>query len=238
MIASNVDYGPVGRLTTLDSSNGTIREVRNDIYSNCLIAFASDELLASVTQIQDKKPYQSNSQKLTLWKWPELTEVWSMEFDCAESSLSPDGQMIAYTYYTNGNDPKINLLDLKTKEILPNVFTRDTVDESSFLLSFSPDSKKVAVAYGEGGQIIIWDVESKQPLYEDLEGGLDTQWGLDSKTLATGGSNFRLLLYDLTSSEPAVRLRGYPARASNLYISRDGKRVFSAGRGISYWNLK
>ena len=161
--------------------------------------------------------------------------------------FSPDGKTLAAS-----DDSIITLWDGKTGSLRSKT---EEIDDMYFEMAFSPDSKWVAAASGDGNGR-IWSTETGELVHtlsvED-ERMLSLAFSADSKLIATGSEILRVwdvatgeLLHTLSvpgdqpSSITAVyERREYPAEIGSVDFSPDGKYLLSGCGNTStvcIWN--
>ena len=114
-------------------------------------------------------------------------------------AFSPDGKMLA----SRGWDNKIILWNLDDARSLGNVFHPEA---KGVHFTFSPDN--TMIAFSKDAKVSVWDVRSKQALYnyvleeQDKQSQvLDLAFSSDSKHLAVSHKTVPLILVDLTTHQ-------------------------------------
>lgn len=170
-----------------------------------------------------------------LWHIDEKKSVSNFGFSSYEIAFSPDGQWIA-----NGRHD-VKLWDARTPTAVTAGATlshEGTVKK----LVFSPDGKLLATTKLIGGDVTIWDIESRQvikTLKQDTRstGTLKFSPDVENLFLAVADDNGSIELYAL----PDWHLHATIATASvnDLAFTPDGKILVSSGIGdIEFWSLE
>ncbi len=139
-------------------------------------------------------------------------------------AFSPDGEMLV-SESLSGNDYSIVVWEvLKQKELwqLP-------VDDTPHYATFSPDSKKLAVA-DWGGYVTIWDISSQLELttINHNDWIYEVEFSPDGKLLAFGGRDGKMLVVDAVSGTNIFSSSQYGA-VKSVSWSPDGKLLAFAG---------
>jgi WD40 repeat protein len=154
-------------------------------------------------------------------------------------TYSPDGTILA-----TANEDGLLLWDAATRAQLrpPLEGLGDTA-----LLTFSPDSKWLAVHGGAAGRrlIRIWNISAPRadvpPPTEFPQGdNISMAFSPDGKTFAIGDFEGAITFYELGSmSRAGEPLRGHDGPVTFLAYDRDGKTLISAGRDatLRLWDV-
>ena len=206
---SSVAFSPDGKILASGSRDGTIilwdvvtrqpigqplvGETRTDVANTTItsIAFSSDgNILASSSLmgtiiLWDVATHQPIGKPLT----ERTTYILGMVF-------SPDGKTIA-----SEDSNRIILWNIVTRQPI-RMLSLEPYEINSIV--FSPDGKIIASGSGNG-TIILWDVDTGQPLELSLIGqtsgiGIIT-FGPDGKILASGSEDGTIALWDITKKQ-------------------------------------
>jgi WD40 repeat protein len=156
-------------------------------------------------------------------------------------AFSPDGKSLV----TAGID--LWLWDLKTEK--PRRLCEDCV--LSQALAFDPKGKLLFASAQPGGTVTrprasftVWDTETGKPALQHEEGKATGAFARlafspDGKTLATGGDDCAVQLWDVATGKNTATFEGFPGRIMCLAFSPDGKilacghKTMESGKGAN-----
>ncbi len=171
-------------------------------------------------------------------------------------AFSPDGQ----TFASSGRDETVILWDVSAEFTLseaeglntgvtsgrpPSLRSRLTGHKGNVTsVGFSPDGQTLASG-GDFGAIILWDVETGQPLGSPLSGHASDSnvWRVafspDGRMLASGADDSTIILWDVESSRPLGRpLTSDTGIIRSIAFSPDGQTLASTSDGdIMLWDV-
>jgi WD40 repeat protein/serine/threonine protein kinase len=166
-------------------------------------------------------------------------------------TYSPDGKSLVVA---SGQRPKssrawVRLLDAQTADETSKEFLFD--DNTAYVASISPDGTKLLTVIGlanydvprdQSNQVIVWDLASLDVLYR-LHGHtapvLHAAFSPDGKTIATGGFDAMVRLYDAGDGRMLHTLPGHRLCVNYLAFSVDSGRLASASddRTAKIWEV-
>jgi WD40 repeat protein/energy-coupling factor transporter ATP-binding protein EcfA2 len=186
---------------------------------------------------------------LQLWDVSDIEWRWSpsdYELDQApatirkegftNSALSPDGRLMALSgspsevgWWATNSDPSLR----------PGLATIG--DVFTLAIAFSPDGKLLAVGGGgseaDNGVVSLWDTRTRKEIKADIKGhkgvGITVEavaFSPDNKTLATGGTDKTIELWDVSSTPARLLtppLEGHKIGVTAIAYSPDGKTIAS-----------
>ncbi len=139
-------------------------------------------------------------------------------------AFSPDGKSLVMAGFD------LWLWDLKTEK--PRRLCKDC--DPSKALVFDPKGKLLFASGDPGGSVArprgsltVWDTETGKPAlqYEEKVAGefIRLAFSPDGKTLATGGNDCAVQLWDVATGKNTARFESFPGRILCLAFSPDGK---------------
>jgi WD40 repeat protein len=155
-----------------------------------------------------------------------------------EAAFSPDGQVVVGQMM---GDRDLQFWDASTGKRLGSFRNSDQPASRHQVLSFSPDSKHVAISFERVVQIV--DVATRT-LVRELRGHeapvLALAFSPDGTRLLTGSEDKTAGLWDGKSGQLLAVYRGHTGGVNLVAFSPDGKRVATAGAAelmARVWNL-
>jgi WD40 repeat protein len=143
---------------------------------------------------------------------------------CRLLAVSPDGAVLAARV-----EDAVQLYDVAEGKLRTRFLTgvRPAI-EGRDCLAFSPDGKRLAVGADAG--VEVWDAAGKKRWTNLVLPGkmVSLAWEPDSKRLATGMADGRVMVWDVLAADPPRVLRGPVGAMGALTFSPDGKFVAAA----------
>jgi len=130
---------------------------------------------------------------------------------------------------------------METRKFLGHRFDAGPLSTTS--VAFSPDGETLASG-GEDATIILWDVDTRQPIAQPLKGHTGTvttvAFSPNGKYLASG-SRYETMLWDLAASPPTSQLlkKNEGTALVDVAFSPNGKILVSGGKidTVTWWDV-
>lgn len=200
---------------SLSNNSRTLFAVSNDqlylyTFDNIEFKFTTNislnEYITNITFFNSESLLCSISDKLILLNIKPLkvrAELFKFESQITVMKISPFFVNILALGLSNGS---LNLIDLENNKIKFS-FSSHTKEVKS--LSFSPINKMLLVSIGKDNKIIFYDIIANKQIkvFETSINYLSLSFFIDGKTIACGGENGLIHLYDLSlGKEPKAKI--------------------------------
>jgi WD40 repeat protein len=160
----------------------------------------------------------------------------------------PDGRAISVASGHRSSQGWIRLLDADTGS---EIDTIPVDDRAVYAASFSPDGTSLVtvigltnydVAKSEPNRVVVWDLASHRERYRlhgHTAGVFCAGFSLDGRTIATGGIDSTVRLYDAADGSLLRTCPGHRSCVNAVAFSHDGRRVASASddRTTKVWDV-
>jgi WD40 repeat protein/energy-coupling factor transporter ATP-binding protein EcfA2 len=259
----SVAFSPDGKTIASGSSDNTIILWDADARQPISQSLTEDAGVAfSVAFSPDGKTLAGGfDTTIILWDAPEhepLAQAAVIKLSSYIFSLafSQDDQILATTSCVEeiGDNPanfdcvlgQIFLYDVKTGQPLGDPL----IGHNGWVrtVAFSPDGKTLASG-SDDNTIILWDVESRQPigqpfahpLTEHIEPVSSVAFSPDGKSLASGSGDNTIILWDVATRQPIGQpLTGHTSAVESVAFSPDGKTIASTSwdATIILWDVE
>jgi WD40 repeat protein len=249
---TSVDFSPSSKILASGSWDKTVRlwnvETRQPF----------GEPLVGHSDYVTSVAFSFDGQIIASGGWDNTVILWDVEtrqllgdslgsdYYTSSVAFSPDGQTIA------SGGTALRLWDVKTKQPLgePLVgysgYVISLTDRSDYVTSvvFSPDGNTLASG-NEGGDVILWNIATGQPLGKPLVGHSDSVksvvFSFDGQTIASGSRDNTVRLWDVQTKQPLGEpLVGHSFYVNSVAFNPDGQTLAS-GSGdntVILWDIK
>jgi eukaryotic-like serine/threonine-protein kinase len=171
-----------------------------------------------------------------LWDYTRPDQTRTLLQAGSRLAFSSDGLQLA----TGSCDNSIKLWNVATG--LPMLSLTHDNALAAVALAFSPDHRWLAASSFYLNDITLWDLKTGRA--EVLSEHHQKVWSLcfspDSTLLASGSADQSILLWDLATRRPRVRLKGHGSEVMTVAFARDGQLLASGGRDntVRLWSVK
>ena len=247
-----IAFGPDGKTLVSGDANGSI--ILWDLKTRQLTAMLqTGELqIYSVAFSPDGKKLVSSGRvnSILLWRLSDSNGGASVIDSLSDQSssitnvtFSPDGNILI----SSTDDGSVILWDVSNAENTPQEVSQPIGKPLGrhppigYGLSFSPDGKKLA-SCSLDGTIILWNVETVQPIGKPLNGcEYSVAFSPDGRKLASGSLDGTIILWNAETVQPiGSPLVTHTKRIRSIAFSPDGKKLASgSGDGtIIVWDVE
>lgn len=246
----SVAFSPNGKQLASASKDGTIIlwDVSNLTHPIKLAVMEHNDSVYSVAFSPDGKTLASGSlnQTISLWDLSHPTQPINLftvsdygGYGVLSIAFSPDGKRLA-----SASLDDVFLWDASDPTKLVRLASLSGHRGFVYSVAFSPDGKRL-VSAEQNHIVILWDVETGQPIGKPLSG--HTNWvrsavfSPDGKMLASGGLDKAIILWSLVDPAHPVKLSSIKHSGSvySVAFSLDGKVLASAtdDNTIMLWDV-
>ena len=227
LAAAEVAHDSTGRIVLWDRTTGRPRATLQ----------GHERGVAALAFAPDGKTLASSSADLTVRLWDVANGTARSEFATTEAvarlAFSPDGRTMALA----GEDRTLILRDVAggSERLRVEGFRGPICG-----IAYSPDGQRIATVGGRNNrnspasEVKLFDANTLELLL-DLAGhagaARSVAFAPDGTTLATGGMDATVRLWDVASGQPRLVLGGFPDCIRALEFAPDGRTLAVAGRG-------
>uniref|UniRef100_A0A7E4W877 Utp12 domain-containing protein n=1 Tax=Panagrellus redivivus TaxID=6233 RepID=A0A7E4W877_PANRE len=134
----------------------------------------------------------------------------------------------------------VNIYNLRTGEIIDQI-RRENHQVNVF--KFSPDKRFLAIGYDDG-EVHVYNQTKRETkdtvVFAGHKRGVNTlAFSNDGNTLATGGKDSVIILWDILNETGKFRLNGHTNSITQLQFTRDDKHLISSSKDtqVRFWDL-
>ncbi|HEU5383377.1 MAG TPA: WD40 repeat domain-containing protein [Ktedonobacteraceae bacterium] len=211
-------------VSLMDSDQNAIRVWDVATGNESLVYYSDSDVTSSIAWSPDSTRIASGGdQTVDIWDANTGNALFTFPIESEALAWSPDGK-----YLASANSDTVSILDTSTGSTL---LTFHHQMSDVWRLSWSPNSKYIALAGSTGSSIQIWDTTNGHQIltYHGHSGPVFcVAWSPDGTRIASGGEDKTVQIWDATTGKLVFTYHGHTEKVGQLAWSPDGRFIASS----------